>query len=218
MRKISVAQIAVFFTLLAVIIAAALASTQVLVTRSWAGDFYSVLYTLTLVVLIYVWAFVVYRLFLRVMPLQEGFLEPGSKAEFSAQVNILFYLMLFNSLIRTEVLPVPLKTLVYALLGTKIGSNSFVPGTILDPPLTEIGDNTIIGHAATLYSHAIEGSHFALAKVVLGSNVTVGAGAIIMSDVTVGDGAIISAGAVVTKGSRIGPNEHWAGVPAVRKS
>ena len=167
MRKISVAQIAVFFTLLAVIITAALATTQVLVTRSWAGDFYSVFFIMVLVVLVYVWALIVYRLFLQVMPLQEGFLEPGSKAEFSAQVNILFYLMLFNSLIRTEVLPVPLKTLVYALLGT---------------------------------------------------NVTVGAGAIIMSDVTVGDGAIISAGAVVTKGSRIGPNEHWAGVPAVRKS
>ena len=133
-----------------------------------------------------------------------------------AQVNILFYLMLFNTLIRTDFLPVPLKTLAYACLGTKIGSNSFSPGTILDPPLTELGDNTIIGHAATLYSHAIEGSHFALAKIVLGNNVTVGAGAIIMSDVIVGDGAIVSAGAVVRKGTRIGPGEHWGGVPAKR--
>ncbi len=216
MRKISIGQIAVFFGLLGLIVALAVFSANGLARKAWLGDFYGVLYILTLIVMVYLWAFVVYRLFLKVMPLQEGYLEPGSRAEFTAQVNILFYLMLFNTLIRTDFLPVPLKTLVYACLGTRIGRNSFVPGTILDPPLTEIGDNTIIGHAATLYSHAIEGSHFALAKIVLGNNVTVGAGAIIMSDVIVEDGAIVSAGAVVRKGTRIGAGEHWGGVPAKR--
>ncbi|MEZ5502008.1 MAG: DapH/DapD/GlmU-related protein [Halioglobus sp.] len=82
--------------------------------------------------------------------------------------------------------------------------------------MTEIGDNTIIGHGATLYSHAIEGHHFALERIVLGNNVTVGAHAIIMSGVRVGDGAIVSAGAVVRKGTRIGAGEHWGGVPARR--
>lgn len=214
MRKITPGQIGFFFMLLAAIIMLAVCSANILARKEWLGDFYSVLYVIILLVFVYLWAFVVYRLFLRFLPLQEGYIEPGSRAEFTAQVNILFYLMLFNTLIRTDFLPVPIKTLVYACLGTKIGSNSFSPGTILDPPLTEIGDNTIIGHAATLYSHAIEGSHFALAKIVLGNNVTVGAGAIVMSDVIVGDGAIISAGAVVKKGTRIGPNEHWGGVPA----
>jgi Hexapeptide repeat of succinyl-transferase len=214
MRKITAGQIGFFTLLLSVIVLLAVVSTHLLVRSDWAGDFYGVAYTIALVALIYGWAFVVYRLFLRCLPLEEGYIEPGSRAEFVAQVNILFYLMLFNSLIRTEVLPVPLKTLVYSLLGTKIGSNSFSPGTILDPPLTEIGDNSIIGHAATLYSHAIEGHHFALERIVLGNNVTVGAHAIIMSGVTVGDGAIVSAGAVVKKGTRIGPGEHWGGVPA----
>jgi len=214
MRKITAGQIGFFFLLLALIIALAVCSANLLARREWLGDFYGVLYILSLVVLVYLWAFVVYRIFLRLMPLQEGFIEPGSRAEFTAQVNIMFYLMLFNTLIRTDFLPVPLKTLVYSCLGTKIGTNSFSPGTILDPPLTEMGDNTIIGHAATLYSHAIEGSHFALAKIVLGNNVTIGAGAIVMSGVTIGDGAIVSAGAVVKKGTLIGPGEHWAGVPA----
>ena len=216
MRKITAGQISFFMLLLSVIILLAVASTNLLARKEWLGDFYGVIYLIALVVLIYGWAFVVYRLFLRFLPLEEGYIEPGSRAEFVAQVNILFYLMLFNSLIRTELLPVPLKTLVYSLLGTKIGSNSFSPGTILDPPLTEIGDNSIIGHAATLYSHAIEGHHFALERIVLGNNVTVGAHAIIMSGVTVGDGAIVSAGAVVKKGTRIGPGEHWGGVPARR--
>jgi hypothetical protein len=216
MRKITAGQISFFMLLLSVIVLLAVVSANLLARREWLGDFYGVIYVIALVVLIYGWAFVIYRLFLRVLPLEEGYIEPGSRAEFVAQVNILFYLMLFNSLIRTEFLPVPLKTLVYSLLGTKIGANSFSPGTILDPPLTEIGDNTIIGHAATLYSHAIEGHHFALERIVLGNNVTVGAHAIIMSGVTVGDGAIVSAGAVVKKGTRIAPGEHWGGVPARR--
>ncbi len=216
MRKITAGQIGFFLILLGLIILLAVISTEVLVRKEWQGDFYGVIYVIALVTLVYAWAFVVYRLFLRVVPLQEGYIEPGSRAEFAAQVNILFYLMLFNSLIRTDFLPVPIKTLVYSLLGTKIGSNSFSPGTILDPPLTEIGDNTIIGHNATLYSHAIEGHYFALDRIVLGNNVTVGAHAVIMSGVTVGDGAIVSAGAVVKKGTHIGPGEHWGGVPARR--
>ena len=38
---------------------------------------------IALVLLIYLWAFLVYRLFLRAFPLQEGYIEPGSRAEFS---------------------------------------------------------------------------------------------------------------------------------------
>ena len=214
MRKITMGQISFFLTLLSLSILLAVVSTIFLARKDWLGEFYGVIFIIALIVLVYLWAFVVYRIFLRLCPLQEGYIEPGSQAEFAAQVNILFYLMLFNTLIRTDFLPVPIKTLVYSLLGAKIGSNSFSPGTILDPPLTEIGDNTIIGHAATLYSHAIEGSHFALERIILGNNVTVGAHAIIMSGVSVGDGAIVSAGAVVKKGTQIAPGEHWAGVPA----
>lgn len=214
MRKISLAQLACFFTLLTVIIIGALISTNFLVTLIDLGRFYAVIYVISLMVLIYVYAIILYRVFLLILPLKEGTLEPGSRDEFVAQVNILFYLMLFNTLIRTHFLPVPLQTLIYALLGAKIGTNSFSAGVILDPPLTEIGANTIIGHGAVLYSHAIEGHHFALSKIVLGDNVTIGAGAIVMSDVQVGDGAIVSAGAVVKKGTRIGAGEHWGGVPA----
>ena len=216
MRKITAGQISFFLILLSLIILMAVASTHLLARKEWLGDFYAVIYIIALLVLIYCWAFVVYRLFLRMCPLQEGYIEPGSRGEFVAQVNALFYLILFNTLISTGFLPIPIRTMVYSFLGAKIGSNSFSPGTILDPPLTEIGDNTIIGHAATLYSHAIEGSHFALHRIVLGNNVTVGAHAIIMSGVTVGDGAIVSAGAVVKKGTQIAPGEHWAGVPARR--
>ena len=84
------------------------------------------------------------------------------------------------------------------------------------PPLTEFGANCIIGHDAVLYCHAIEGGRFALARIRIGDNVTIGATAVIMSGVRIGDGAIISAGAVVLKDTQIGPGEVWGGVPAKR--
>ena len=97
MRKITAGQISFFLTLLALIILLAVISANFLARKEWLGDFYGVIYVIALVMLVYSWAFVVYRLFLRALPLQEGYIEPGSRAEFSAQVNILFYLMLFNN-------------------------------------------------------------------------------------------------------------------------
>ena len=168
------------------------------------------------IVFIYLYAFAVNRLFLHVMPLGEGELPEGSREEFAAQVNILFYLMLFNSLIRTHFLPVPLMRLVYQALGTRMGENTYSAGTLLDPPLTELGANCIVGHDAVLYCHAIEGGHFSLSRIRVGDNVTIGATAVIMSGVRIGDGAIVSAGAVVLKDTQIGPGEVWGGVPAKR--
>ena len=180
------------------------------------GDFRGVAIAIGAVVLVYLYAFAIYRLFLRVLPLREGELAAGSREEFAAQVNILFYLMLFNSLIRTHFLPVPLMRLVYQALGARLGENTYSAGVLLDPPLTEFGANCIIGHDAVLYCHAIEGAHFALARIKAGNDVTIGATAVVMSGVQIGDGAIVSAGAVVLKDTRIGAGEIWGGVPAKR--
>lgn len=179
-----------------------------------AGDLRGVALASGTVLVFYACAFAVYRLFLHFCPLSEGDLPEGSRAEFAAQVNILFYLLLFNSLIRTHFIPVPLLRLVYLALGAKLGRNTYSAGVLLDPPLTRIGDNCIIGHDAVLFAHAIEGSRFSLAAIEIGHEVTIGATAVVMSGVRIGDGAIVSAGAVVNKGTHIGPGEIWGGVPA----
>ncbi len=127
-----------------------------------------------------------------------------------------FYLLLFNTLIRTHFLPVPVMRLVYLALGARLGANTYSAGVLLDPALTELGANCIVGHDAVLYSHAIEGEHFSLARIRIGDKVTIGACAIVMSGVTIGDGAIVSAGAVVLKDTRIAAGEVWGGVPARR--
>jgi acetyltransferase-like isoleucine patch superfamily enzyme len=178
------------------------------------GDFRGVALAAGAVVFLYLYAFGIYRGFLHCMPLQEGYLEESSKQEFVANVNILFYLILFNTLVRTHFLPVPLMRLVYLALGARLGDNSYSAGAILDPPLTSIGSHCIIGHNAVLFSHAIEGKRFELAAIRIGDNVTIGANAVIMAGVAIGDGAIVAAGSVVPKDTRIGAGEVWGGVPA----
>lgn len=214
MRQISLPQIASFFAMLALILTLGVITTGLTLGRLPLGDFRGVTLLLGGVVVCYLYAFLIYRLFLAVFSLEEGELAEGSRAEFAAQVNILFYLILFNSLIRTHFLPVPLLRLVYQALGAKFGRNSYSAGVLLDPPLVEMGDNCIVGHDAVLFCHVIEGRYFALGRIRLGNNVTIGATAVVMSDVVVGDGAIVSAGAVVLKGARIGAGEVWGGVPA----
>lgn len=216
MRTINAKQIIVFFSLLGLILTLTAATTWWGLGGLPLGDFRGVVMSLAAIVLIYLYAIAVYRAFLHFRPLQEGELEEGSRGEFAAQVNILFYLMLFNSLIRTHFLPVPLMRLVYQALGTRMGANTYSAGVILDPPLTELGANCIVGHDAVMFSHAIEGRRFALARIRIGDDVTIGATAVIMSGVSIGDGAIVSAGSVVLKDTRIGPHEVWGGVPAKR--
>jgi hypothetical protein len=216
MRKITLPQITLFFLLFGTILVLGVTTAYGLLGALPLGDFRGVAVVVGAVVLIYLYAFAMYRLFLHFMPLVEGYLAEGSREEFAAQVNILFYLMLFNSLIRTHFLPVPLMRLIYQVLGSRMGVNTYSAGTLLDPPLTEFGANCIIGHDAVLFCHAIEGRRFTLSRIRVGDNVTIGATAVVMCGVTIGDGAIVSAGAVVLKDTQIGPGEVWGGVPAKR--
>jgi acetyltransferase-like isoleucine patch superfamily enzyme len=148
------------------------------------------------------------------MPVKEGYIIEGSRQEFYYNIYLLFRLILFFPIIRTKFLPVPLTRPLYICLGARLGPNTYSGGTILDPPLTIIGSNTIIGEDALLYSHAIEGRHLSHATINIGDNVTIGAKSIIMSGVKIGNGSIIAAGSVVLKKTEIGTNEIWGGVPA----
>ena len=216
MRKITVPQILSFVLMLTLSLCLGVATTWVALGRLPLGDFRGVGLAGAAVVFVYLYAFGVYRLFLFFVPLQEGEIIAGTRGEFAAQVNILFYLLLFNSLIRTHFLPVPLLRLVYLALGARLGANTYSAGVMLDPPLTSLGDNCIIGHDAVLFAHAIEGDRMSLSRIRIGHSVTIGATAVVMSDVHIGDGAIVSAGSVVLKGARIGAGEVWGGVPARR--
>lgn len=216
MRKITPMQIAVFVLLFSVILIFGIITSSLLYHLLPPSDFRGILIACFGVIVTYCYAFLVYRFFLFCCPLREGIIPAGTKAELAAQVNILFYLILFNSLIRTNFIPVPLLKLIYLALGARLGENSFSAGALLDPPLTEIGNDCIIGHNAALFCHAIEGQSFSLSRIKIGNNVTIGAMSVIMSGVEIGDGAIVSAGSVVIKNTRIASGEVWGGIPAKR--
>ncbi len=86
-------------------------------------------------------------------------------------------------------------------IGNVANRNSHIDGLI--PQAITIGDNFvsslntyIIAHDASLYNHI--GKH-RVEEIVIGDNVFLGCGAIILPGVHIGDGAIIGAGSVVTK-------------------
>ncbi|MYM74838.1 acyltransferase [Duganella sp. FT134W] len=214
MRAIKFCQVAVFLWLLLVIVALAIGTTLLVVDRLPLGDFRGVTLVLAAVLLIYLYAFLVYRLFLLALPLPEGEVVEHSRDELAANVNSLFYLLLFNSLICTHFIPVPLQRLIYLALGARLGTNTYSAGALLDPPLTRIGSNTIIGHEAVVFAHVVEGARLELWPVQIGNTVTIGAKAVVMAGVQIGDNAIVSTGAVVTKNTRIGAGEVWGGIPA----
>lgn len=216
MRPITLAQTACFLFLLILAAALGIGSTGLLLGGLPLGDFRGVALVAAAVVLVLAYAILLNRLFLLAFPLRPGYLHSGSREEFAYHVYLLFYLVLFQPLTRSLFVPVPLMRVIYLALGARLGRNSYSAGTLLDPPLTRVGDNCIIGHDAVLFAHAVEGQDLSLAPIVIGNDVTVGAKAVIQPGVTIGDRAIIAVSAVVTKGSQVGAGELWGGIPAKR--
>lgn len=214
MRKIRPGAILVFVALLSIAIALAVVTTAQVVGRATLGDFRGVVLTLAFLLLTYAYAIAAYRLFLRAMPLKAGDIAEGSPDEFAVQVYFLFYLVLFNSITRSNIVPIPLMRLVYLALGARLGENTYSAGTILDPPLVRVGANTIIGHEATLVAHVIMGRHLSLAPIRIGDNVTLSGGSVVMPGVTIEDGATVLVRSVVIQGTHIGAGETWGGNPA----
>jgi hypothetical protein len=146
MRKIGPAAITVFFILLSLVLGLAAATAWFGVGRIAAlGDFRGVLVSAAAILLIYLYGIVVYRIFLRVMPLHEGDIAAGSSQEFVYHVYVLFYLILFNSLIRGGIIPIPIMRLVYLALGARLGDNTYSSGIIYDPLFVRIGANSVGG-------------------------------------------------------------------------
>lgn len=214
MRKIEPGQILVFSIFLALAAAAGIGTTWLLIGRAPLGDFRGVALTAASVVLVYGFGILLYRILLAIAPLREGEIPEGSQQEFVYHVYLLFYLMLFHPVMRSSLVPVPLLRLFYLALGARMGTNSYTGGIMFDPPFIRIGDNTLVGQTTLLVPHVIEGSRLAHYPIRIGSNVTIGAHAVVLSGVTIGDGAIVATGAVVAKGTRIGEGETWGGVPA----
>lgn len=216
MRRMHPGSILVFFALVACAGFLAFAATSQLTDRLMLGDFRGVALTASALFFFYLFLILLFRLFLLVRPLAAGEIEVDSPEQFTYHVYLLFFLLLFNPIMYSGLLPIPFMRMFYQGLGARMGSNSFAVGIMLDPHFVTMGDNSIIGNGALLIPHVIEGSRLAHYPITIGSNVTVGARSVVLSDVEIGDGATVAIGAVVKKGSRIPAGEVWGGVPAKR--
>ena len=105
-------------------------------------------------------------------------------------------------------------------LQLRVGVEVFVNhgGTLNDMGGIDIGDRTMIGPNVSLLTAghptpvAQRRDGITVAPIVIGADVWIGAGAIVLGGVTVGDGAVIAAGAVVTRD--VPPATLVAGNPA----
>lgn len=109
-----------------------------------------------------------------------------------------------------------IKTTYYRLLGMNTGENTLVGGTIMDPCLTEFGDNCTMGLYAVIYGHIhdYEKGTILLDKIKIGNNCVIGAGAFIMPGAVLEDNVKLAAGAVVKKGQVLKAGLIYAGIPA----
>lgn len=113
-----------------------------------------------------------------------------------------------------------LKNAVYRLVGMKVGKDVAVGlGAVFDiflPELIEIGDNTIIGYNVTILTHEYLVKEWRKGRVIIGKDVLIGAGTLILPGVKIGDGATVAAHSVITEDVQEGA--LVGGVPAKRIS
>ncbi|GIH22633.1 gamma carbonic anhydrase family protein [Acrocarpospora phusangensis] len=83
-----------------------------------------------------------------------------------------------------------------------LGARSNIQDLAVVHEETRIGTGVSVGHRATVH------------RAVVGDDVLVGMGAILLNDSRVGSGAIVAAGAVVREGFEVPPGCLVAGVPA----
>ena len=83
-----------------------------------------------------------------------------------------------------------------------IGNNCFINRNcmIIAHEKIQIGDGTTIGPNVCIYDHDHDGKGGYKAKpVIIGKNVWIGAGCILLKGISIGDNAVVGAGTVVTK-------------------
>lgn len=216
MRQISGRAIAQFSAMMALEVAGAWLGAVEWIGPAVPAAYRGVTVVLLGVFLFYGLAIAGFGLLQRFAPVPSGPIPAGSAAERRAFVYMLHFILIFNPLIFGRFMPFPLLGLVLKALGAEMGRESYCAGLVMDPPFVRVGQNSIIGNDAMLIAHVIEGDELGYYPIQIGSNVTIGARAIIMAGVTIEDGAIVGVQSVVKKGTHIRRGETWVGTPARR--
>ncbi len=214
MRKIGIRAILVFSTLASLAACGSVLAGFMVIRLPFLGKMAGVAATGAFLVTFYILMILFLRIFLIFRPLPRGEIQEGSKGEFIYHVNQLFYLLCFYPVLLTHLVPVPIKRVLYQALGATMGPNTYCAGHLLDPGLTSLGGNCIVGLNAVITCHSVEGSRLVADPIEIGDNVTIGGYAHILPGVKIGNNVIVASGAIVPKGMHIPAGEIWAGMPA----
>ena len=128
--------------------------------------------------------------------------------------------IIFNSFFITSLKylpPIELKNILYRiLLGVKIGKDVAIsPDVILDPlfpELIEIGDGSLIGWGARIFTHEFWPDRVKVKRVKLGKKVFIGGFSVIRPGVQIHDDVFIASNSFVNK--TITDKGVYGGVPA----
>jgi non-ribosomal peptide synthetase-like protein len=118
-----------------------------------------------------------------------------------------FPIMIFNG--------TPMKTLVWRLLGVRVGKRLFDDGCdIVEKTPVTIGDYVTINVGSVIQCHSQEDGAFKSDRITIGSGCTLGVGAFVHYGVTMGDGVVLEPDSFLMKGEEVPPYERWGGNPA----
>jgi non-ribosomal peptide synthetase-like protein len=110
----------------------------------------------------------------------------------------------------------PFKTLVWRMLGVRIGRRVFDDGCALtERSFAAIGDHSTLNAGSTIQCHSQEDGAFKSDRTVVGAGCTLGVGSFVHYGVRIGDGAVLAPDSFLMKGEEIAPHGHWGGNPAI---
>ncbi|MET9446596.1 Pls/PosA family non-ribosomal peptide synthetase [Streptomyces cinerochromogenes] len=110
----------------------------------------------------------------------------------------------------------PFKSLVWRLMGVRIGRRVFDDGCyVTERTLTTIGDECTLNAGSKIQCHSQEDGTFKSDGTTLGAGCTLGVGAHVHYGVTMGDGSVLAPDSFLMKGEEVPPNAQWGGNPAV---
>ena len=109
----------------------------------------------------------------------------------------------------------PFKSVIWRLMGVRIGKRVFDDGVhISEPLLTAVGDECVLNHESKIQCDSQEDGTYKSGPTTLGAGCTIGVGAFVHYGVTMGDGSVLAADSFLMKGETVPPRTRWAGNPA----
>ena len=109
----------------------------------------------------------------------------------------------------------PFKSVVWRLLGVRIGRRVFDDGcVIMEKSLVSIGADCTLGVGSIVQPHSQESGTFKSDRIAIGAGCTLGIASLVHYGATIGDGAALDPDSFLMKGEEVPPHARWGGNPA----